>query len=293
MDTKLCIGLTGFAPLIQIWAGICLLFFYESILEKSPLDKHIQRLGNLYDAFFNKYQGELGVEDRPEHDVTDWKNFLPAIKNMAALSFFFSVFLLCFVGIESAYSDWYHALPIMDCAIVFYLVACMIFSGLGLFHSYYTPMFYTGVLILYFHCHVDVNVYLAEHGIWNGSSWSPTKVTTYSLFTCISGLSVILIRLIYDYFYIKYKSGAIQNLNVNFDMMWEVKMGRKKFSDLSEELQQKMTNKAGKEFKEKGEVSKDAIRRFIDEEIADEYTSFTKPWYKRILRKYLREDVSI
>ena len=284
-NTLLNIGLTGFAPLIQIWAGICLLFFYESILEKSPLDKHIQRLGNLYDAFFNKYQGELGVEDRPEHDITDWKNFLPAIKNMATLSFFFSVFLLCYVGIEPAYSDWYHALPVMNCAIVLYLVACVVFLGSGLFHSYLTPLFYIGVLILYFHRHVDVNIFLEEYGIWNVSSLSETEVTIYSLFTCISGLIVILIRLTCDYLYIKYKSKAIQSLNVNFDMMWEVKMGRKSLCDLSNELQQKMTNKASKEFKERGEVHKESIRRFIDEEIAEEYSSFTKPWYKRICFK--------
>lgn len=51
--------------------------------------------------------------------------------------------------------------------------------------------------------------------------------------------------------YIRYKSGAVNNLATNFDMMWEEKMGRKDLLDLSEELQQKMTNKAGQEFKKK------------------------------------------
>ena len=31
--------LAPFASLIQLWAGICLLFFYEPILEKFPLVK--------------------------------------------------------------------------------------------------------------------------------------------------------------------------------------------------------------------------------------------------------------
>ena len=30
--------LTSFAPLIQLWAGICLLFFYCELLDKSPFE---------------------------------------------------------------------------------------------------------------------------------------------------------------------------------------------------------------------------------------------------------------
>lgn len=63
--------------------------------------------------------------------------------------------------------------------------------------------------------------------------------------------------------------------------MWDVKMGRMDCKELSMELQQKMSKKAGKEFNEKGEVPKDAIKRFINEEIAEEYESFKNPWYKR------------
>ena len=277
-----CIGLTGFAPLIQIWAGICLLFFYESIFEKSPLDKHIQQLGGLYSAFFNKYQGDLGLEDKPEHDVTNWKNFLLVIKNMAALSFFYSVFLLCWTGIENSYPSWFHALPVMNSSVILYFFLCVIFSSLGLFHTYITQLFYIAALVLYFHNHVDVNAFLANYGIWNGSALSETEVTVSTLFTCISGLPFILVRLVYDYLYIRNKSMGIRNLNANYTMMWDVKIGRKDFRNLSDELQRRMIKKAGKEFKEKGEVSKEAIKRFIDEEIREEYESFTKPWYKRL-----------
>ena len=50
------ISFTGFAPLIQIWAGICLLFFYEGLLKKSPLDSTLKQIENLYNDFVSRYQ---------------------------------------------------------------------------------------------------------------------------------------------------------------------------------------------------------------------------------------------
>lgn len=284
MNRVLDIGLTSFAPLIQIWTGVCLLFFYESILQTSPLHKHIKRFYELYNAFFNKYQGYLGLKDKPKHYVSNWNNFLPAIKNMAALSFFYSLFLLFYVGLESSNSYWYHALPVMNCAIILYVVICMMFSGYKLFHSYVTPLLYTIALILYFYFYISTNGCLALFKIWNGPSLLNKGVTFGTLFACVSGLPLIVLRIIYDYFYIRVKSAVIRELDANFDMMWEVKIGRKELKDLSQELQEKIIAKAADEYKEKGEVSKEAIKKFIDEEITEEYESFINPWYKRSLR---------
>lgn len=49
--------LQGFAPLIQLWAGICLLFFYESLLDKSPFSSLCKEIRQLYQDFINQYNG--------------------------------------------------------------------------------------------------------------------------------------------------------------------------------------------------------------------------------------------
>lgn len=42
--------LSDFAPLIQLWAGICLLFYYEKeILNESPLEKFQQKISDQFD----------------------------------------------------------------------------------------------------------------------------------------------------------------------------------------------------------------------------------------------------
>ena len=54
--------LQGFAPLIQLWAGICLLFFYESLLNKSPFTALCDDIHNLYKIFINQYNGLIPDE---------------------------------------------------------------------------------------------------------------------------------------------------------------------------------------------------------------------------------------
>ena len=95
--TEELIELSGFAPLIQIWAGICLLFFYETLLKKFPLEKTKEQTKALFDEFTANYQVYIEPEKMPQFESfqgTKWEaNFLPTIRNMAALSSFFSVFV--------------------------------------------------------------------------------------------------------------------------------------------------------------------------------------------------------
>lgn len=56
------IMLVNFAPLIQLWAGICLLFFYEPILKNFPLSKLYEEKQNLIVSFLGKYQAYLDDE---------------------------------------------------------------------------------------------------------------------------------------------------------------------------------------------------------------------------------------
>lgn len=60
------IALINFAPLIQLWAGICLLFFYEPLLTKFPLTKLQEEKQTLITDFLGKYQAYLTNEQLAE-----------------------------------------------------------------------------------------------------------------------------------------------------------------------------------------------------------------------------------
>ena len=96
--------LVNFAPLIQLWAGICLLFFYEPILKNFPLSKLHEEKQNLIVSFLGKYQAYLDDEKlmKGYKMLEDkWDIFYQTIKNLASLNFYFSLVVLAYIGIES------------------------------------------------------------------------------------------------------------------------------------------------------------------------------------------------
>lgn len=81
-------SLTPFAPLIQLLAGIYLLFFYEQLLSKSPLHATRERIRNQYQNFLFNYvellpHDAVGKADSLIKNV--WSDFLLAIRNISAL----------------------------------------------------------------------------------------------------------------------------------------------------------------------------------------------------------------
>ena len=114
------IELTGFAPLIQLWAGICLLMFYEKFLEETPFLKIIKKISKVSEKFGMNFQSiikQKGVEKLEDIYKNDWKCVHKTIKNMAFVSFTYAVILLCFIGIEGIdyYNNTYfYSLEILD-----------------------------------------------------------------------------------------------------------------------------------------------------------------------------------
>lgn len=136
METNsVVLDLQFFTPLIQLWAGICLLFFYQPFLKRFPLRAQLFKISDEIDLLFNvELQGVLIDESgRPKYLYTriNWDEFFLNIKNMAALTFFYCIFLLTYLGIEKNYNDrhlfFYHSqdtlfLCVVNIAIIVYLL---------------------------------------------------------------------------------------------------------------------------------------------------------------------------
>lgn len=293
------ITLTNFAPFIQLWAGICLLFFYEVILEKTPFDKNIKTIDNLLKSFLN-YQLELNkkIEVINSYNLNWAKNVLPSIKNIAALSFFYSVLLLIFIGIGNYDQNWNYALYIVNWAVIIYMFICGIFYGFKWFHTYITPVIYFTVTTLLFIIIIlfenDIINSLYYNGISVDKKCSDTYITVFSLFVCLSSLIVALIRILWEYLTISSTEKRVKIMYEKFVLYAKVRLGFIKLEDLPDSIKNIIVQKAGIKFLKNKQVSRDYLNDIITEEIQNEFDSFVNwstPFYIKLwnwLRKNRR-----
>ena len=270
--TEELIQLSGFAPLIQIWAGICLLFFYEILLSNFPLEK------------FESFQG------------IKWSDhFLPTIKNMACLSFFYSVFLLICVGIENTqvYAERMVAIQIIDFAIWVYMVIAIMFTGWKLFHTYWTPVIYIILIVLYYHVFPCFNGWLLGMGLQAGGAYSYLGIIILTLFSLASPLFLIIIHLFYDWLVFKKRKSSLKKLNENFQIMTKAMLGLAKPADFPKVLQKKVLERVKNAVLDKGEVKSKDLNDYLTEEIKDEFDAFTSSWIERMWRKLGPSKVTI
>lgn len=134
--------LTSFAPLLQIWGGICVLFFYTALLAKSPLEnKWLKSLGALRKCSFSlltpKYKELLPEGINPDSLIRSikknaksrstgplWQIVRRAVYNLAKFVFFHVIILLLYIGFEcfSPFKEMYHALLLTNLIAVLYIV---------------------------------------------------------------------------------------------------------------------------------------------------------------------------
>ena len=134
--------LTSFAPLLQIWGGICVLFFYADLLTKSPLkDKWVKSLKGLGECLSSlltpKFQELLPEGFNPQALIDEinnnmesrstgplWQTIRTAVYNLAKFGFFHVIILLIYVGFEyySPYKEMYHALLTVDFVAILYIL---------------------------------------------------------------------------------------------------------------------------------------------------------------------------
>lgn len=289
-STEEIIYLSGFAPLIQLWAGICLLFFYEGLLKESPLDAYRKQTKILYDNFMAKYQDYIDTEKMPQCDYylgTKWEDFLPTIKNMAALSFFYSVLVLAYIGIEKnpLYEDRYMVLQITNPVIILYMALSIFRTHWRLFHTYITPILYFIGILLYFHFYPDFNDWCLNNCLRIGDNLSRSTISVTTIFTCIIGLFFILIHLGIDYIVLSRRRSSFTAISTNFEWLVSVKLKQARITELPENLKKKFSIKISTGVMNEGDYTAEMLNKYIQEEINDELDSFTTPWYLLLWRR--------
>lgn len=291
-----CLYLMGFAPLIQLWAGICLLFFYEGLLQESPFSTYRNKIKILYSNFTMKYLNFLPADkviDGEEYVGVKWENFLPTIKNIASLSFFYSAFILTYIGIEShsQYTTYYQALQVTNVIIWMYLVASILFVKSKLFHRYTTSICLFIALVVYFHFYIPVNAFLCQYFII-GEYASRKTITVFTIFTCIGGVILILLRLLWDYWTLKRMEHSIMKIDKNFECMTQEYMGVA-HNKLPQKLERKIKRKIWSKVKINHELSKNDFNNYLAEEIVEEFEKFTTNWLQKVHLRLLKDTIII
>lgn len=285
---EICFG--GFAPLIQIWAGICLLFFYEGLLNKSPFDSTLKQIEKIYNDFVSRYQDIIDQDKMPQSDYylgTKWENLLATIKNLAALSFFYSILILAFIGIENsqAYAGMYRAFLLMNIFVIGYFIVSTLFVNLRIFHSYITPTVYFVFLLIYFHNFEIINKWLFINSWFDGVYISVTSIIVCTLFTCISPLFFIFIHILYDYYILCKSRRRFKKIGRNFDLMVRLSMHQITMSELPKKLKKKLSKRLLKKIMDGDYFSEEATSKYVIDEINEQFDKFTTTWRQRITRK--------
>lgn len=227
-------ALDNFIQLIQLWAGICLLFFYQPFFKKYPFRKRLDSLAETIDnIFYNKYQPTVPDTEFPGYPTVDWDGYLKNIKNMAALTFFYCIFLLFYIGYKISNPEFFSIrhtsfLSFANYAIILYLIFCLF--NLKIFHTYWTPFIYILLLFIVFFNYEDIDKshfsFLRQFVIDD----KPTLIMA-TLSTCLTGVVILGFRLAIDYFLIRFQEDQLNNLDEEVSDVFNEYMKRSNNSD--------------------------------------------------------------
>ena len=212
MDTHL----EHFMPLIQLWAPICLLILYNPLIEKISLNQLIADLDKEYETYRCSAIGTLqSVEEL--FCSKKWRNLMPRIKNIAAVSFGYCLFLLVYIAILRSNVDFpaiynYPFLVISDFIILLYLIICC-FCNVTLFRSYWTPaLVVLCITIAFFLLGLYGN---PDNPISNSRYWPMT--TAFTLITCFVGFPLVLFRIVKDKKHVNDMKNKLYILHNNYN----------------------------------------------------------------------------
>lgn len=281
--------LQGFAPLIQLWAGICVLFFYESLLEVSPFTSLCRDIRGLYNDYINQYNGLVpdNVISNEEFVKDHWSsNLVPTINCMASTCFFYSVFILAFIGIEGCSNyggEYYRALQVTNTFVWVYLSLAIIFYKSKFFHGFTPSIVLIIIVLIYFHFHFDINQFCLKYFSF-GNVWCESKITIYTIFTCISGILLVCFRLLISWFGLLLQCISLRKVNREFKVFVDYSLGiiqrdklpKKKLSNIMKRCTEKFA---------KGEIpaiDQEAFLAEMKHEIANEYKDFTHKWWIKL-----------
>lgn len=294
--------LTPFAPLIQLWAGICLLFFYETLFKRSPLSGLVYKLKILHEEFRLLYIDFIPKEelmDDNEFASDKWDEYtLPTIKNIAALTFFYCVFILVYIGTENSYGinrEYVYALQPINIAVFVYILSASIFFKCKLFHTYWTPVCAIALLILYFHIFRPVNDFFIESNLSFGDFWSISQINVATLITLFSGLALVALRLASIGVSLALKKRSVNKLDSNCRDLMAVRVRVKKLKDLPKPLLKKIQPELNLRYTEEIINTSETLLECMKKEITDEYRALNTSWSQdlsSLLSNTLREKMN-
>lgn len=215
--------LISFAPLIQLWAGICLLFFYCELLDKSPLRTAKSHIYNLYQNIYVELTTKYQVFNSENISICNvkqsqgnkhWDSFRTSIYCMAIFSFFYSLIILFLIGIEKhqVYGIYHQALQVTNTiAIIYCILNTLTYKTFWGQSKLCATCFALG-LALYIPFHFVISKYIQI-----GDSWNQTQISIYTLFTCTFGLILILIHLFFDWYTIHKCKKSINRIKKIFN----------------------------------------------------------------------------
>lgn len=284
------VELTGFAPLIQLWAGICLLFFYMELLRDSPFKALLAKIENQYTIFLSQYNGLLpsDVLSAKEYAKDSWNiSAQPAIKCIAINCFFYSVVILAYIGLEpydKVQPCHYCTLQILDFMEWVFNIAVIIFWHKPIFHQIRTSVCFFIVLIAMLFFFPHINALCVAH-FTVGDFYERTLITYFSLVTCFSGLVIVIIRIGISYLTLLYRSWALLKIYKQFSFFADYCIGRIKLKDLPKNIRDSIMKRCCNAFSESEEnaITTETVKKYMKEEVKDEYDAFTHKWWLRLL----------
>ncbi len=147
----LTVNLFNFAPLIQLWAGICLLFFYENLFHVTPFENFVNKYEYKLNMFLQHY-GELKEYPKPNYAYYWKQRIWPAIQCLACLLFCFSIILLLYIGINKDTIESEKFLFAISCW--FFIFELLFLAGYKnhIFRTYWFPSIWVilGIIISIF-----------------------------------------------------------------------------------------------------------------------------------------------
>lgn len=256
-------------------------FFYVKLLEHSPLESHIDNVSKDLSAIRKRFQGIL--DDNKNIDFSSkWKNYVPKVKNMAALTFFYCLFVLLVIGFGR-----YHKLEltkdnitvnvqsvflmVTSICVLIYNVCCSVVNR-GCFRTYVTPIVYALILILcYFsffkpieNCFINICFWIEE----KTNISSITIIITTIAITSIYGMVSVLITIIWD----RIKIWSITYRLKDINQLLAAYMAREPYSSLPKNLQKRYRDSA--QINGDGTVSmtRSDLMQFIESEVKRRYS---------------------
>lgn len=239
--------LSNFVPLIQIWAGICLLFFYEKLLlSNNPLEKSRQKcVEKIYEAYnlmrrraIGKYQSYFINNDTGDMEIPQelpsplntnqermpdkyWLRFRKYIYNTAIVSFFYAIIVMFIAGVERydylVNNNFYKVLLITNSMLILHFIIASITYKRNFSQRILPHVCFLLSVMIYIHIHMQLrDIVYTKLGVSPWCSVGNGPVVIFTLASCLSGLALIIVNILFARFHTWQEEYAVNKLDKRF-----------------------------------------------------------------------------